>query len=134
MFRRILPILILLLAALVACSRALSQGDAEILVRAYLAPFKVDQLTFKSMTRTPVPAAGDSYAVVADFVVPYNGRTLKPMPNQTFTITFNELTHRYEINQQLTGVAQGIQGMIGIHKMADTMRTTPYNPSPWHKR
>jgi len=134
MSRRILTILILLLAVLAACSRALSQGDAEILVRGYLAPFKVDQVTFKSMTRTQVPTAGDAYVVVADFVVPYNGKVLNPMPNQTFTITFNELTHHYEINQQLTGVAQGIQGMIGIHKMADTMRTTPYNPSPWHKR
>jgi hypothetical protein len=132
--RRILPVSILLLAALAACSRSLSQGEAQSLIREYLAPFKVDQLIFKSMTRTQVPAAGDSYVVVADFVVPYNGKILEPMPNQTFTITFNELTHRYEINQQLTSVAQGIQGMIGIHKMADTMRTTPYNPSPWHKR
>ena len=134
MSRRILPVTILLLAALVACSRSLSQGEAQSLVREYLAPFKVDQLTFKSITRTQVPAAGDAYVVVADFVVPYNGKVLNPMPNQTFTITFNELTHHYEINQQLTGVAQGIQGMIGIHKMGDNIRATPYNPSPWHKR
>ena len=134
MSRRILSVTILLLVALVACSRSLSQREAQSLIREYLAPFKVDQVTLKSMTRTQVPTAGDAYVVVADFVVPYNGKTLKPMPNQTFTLTFNELTHRYEINQQLTGVAQGIQGMIGIHKMADTMRTTPYNPSPWHKR
>jgi hypothetical protein len=135
MSRRILPVSILLLAAFVGCSRSLSQGEAQDLVRAYLAPFKADQLTFKSMIRTQVPATGDAYVVVADFVVPYKpGVILKPMPNQTFTITFNELAHRFEINPQLTGVAHGIQGMIDMQKTADNMRATPYNPSPWNKR
>ncbi len=130
--RRLLSLFVLL--ALAACSRSLSPGEAQSLVRDYLAPFKVEKLEFKSIARTQVTAAGDAYVVVADFLVPYNGKLLNPMPNQTFFITYNELTHRHEINQQLTGVAQGIQGMIGIHKMADTMRATPYNPSPWNKR
>ena len=130
--RRLFTLFVVL--ALSACSRSLSPGEAQGLVRDYLAPFKVEKLEFKSIARTQVPAAGDAYIVVANFVVPYNGKLLNPMPNQTFFITYNELTHRYEINQQLTGVAQGIQGMIGIHRMADTMKARPYNPSPWNKR
>ena len=131
--KRLIPAL-LILAALTACSRSLSQGVAEDLVRAYLAPFKVEGLTFKSMARTQVPGAGDAFAVVADFEVPYEGKMLHPLPGQTFYITFNELSGRFEINPQLTHVAQGVQGMIDVTKTADYMKTHPYNPSPWNPR
>ncbi|MFZ5984468.1 MAG: hypothetical protein ACOYXN_08895 [Acidobacteriota bacterium] len=131
--RRLIPA-VLILAALAACSRSLSQGVAEDLVRAYLAPFKVKGLTFKSMTRAQVPGAGDGYMVVADFVVPYQGKMLQPLPGQTFYITFNENSGRYEVNPQLTHVAQGIQGMIDVTKTAGYMKTHPYNPSPWNPR
>jgi hypothetical protein len=126
-------LIVCLLALAVACTRSLSQKEAETLVQAYLAPFHVTNLAFKSITKAQVPAVGEAYIVVADFAVPYKpGVTLKPMPNQTFTITFNEMAHRYEINTQLTGVSQGIQGMIDMQKTAEYMKTHPYNPSPWH--
>lgn len=131
--KRLIPAL-MILVALTACSRSLSQGVAEDVVKAYLAPFKVEGLTFKSMTRAQVPGAVDAYVVVADFVVPYEGKILKPLPGQTFYLTFNELSHRYEVNPKLTQVAQGIQGMIDITKTADYMKTHPYNPSPWNTK
>lgn len=131
--KRLIPAL-MILVALTACSRSLSQGTAENLVRVYLAPFKVEGLTFKSMTRAQVPGAGDAYVVQADFVVPYEGKMLKPLPGQTFYITFNDLSGRYEVNPKLTQVAQGVQGMIDITKTADYMKTHPYNPSPWNPR
>lgn len=123
-----------LVAMLTACSKTLSQGEAQRLVRDYLSPFKVENLAFKSMTRMQVPGAGEGYVLVADFVVPYEGKTLSPLPGQTFYLTLNELSHRYEVNPQLTHVAQGLQSMIGIQKTADAMRKTPYDPSPWKKR
>ncbi|MFZ5984117.1 MAG: hypothetical protein ACOYXN_07115 [Acidobacteriota bacterium] len=123
------------LALLLACSRSLSPAEAQGLVRDYLAPFHVEQLTFANMTQTSLPGGGEAYVVVANFVVPYKpGETLKPMPNQTFYLTFNELSHRYEVNRQLTGVAQGIQGMIDLRKTADFMKDHPYDPTPWKKR
>lgn len=125
---------LLLLTVLTACAKTLGQEEARALVRDYLAPFKVEKLEFKSMTRTRIPGTGDAYAVVADFVVPYQGQPLHPMPGQTFYITFNELSRRFEINPQLTHVAQGIQGMIDIRKTADALKKTPYNPSPWNQR
>jgi hypothetical protein len=125
---------LMLLAVLAACSQTLSPSEGQRLVREYLAPFKVEGLTFKSMTRSQVPGAGDAFVVVADFTVPFEGRTLHPLPGQTFYLTFNELSHRYEVNPQLTHVAQGVQGMIDITKTADYMKTHPYNPSPWNPR
>ncbi len=133
MTRRGILAVLILLAVIAACSKTLSQDKARALVRSYLAPFKVEKIEFKSMTRTQIPGAGEAYAVVADFVVPYEGKTLHPMPGQTFTITFNELSRRYEVNPQLTHVAQGLQSMIGIQKAADTLKKTPYNPAPWTK-
>ena len=134
MTKRWILVALILLAALAACSRSLSQNEAQGLVLDYLAPFKVEKLVFKSMTRMQVPGAGVAYVLAADFVVPYEGQTLSPLPGQTFYLTFNELSHGYEVNPQLTHVAEGLQSMIGIHKAADAMRKTPYDPSPWKKR
>lgn len=134
MTKRGILVALILLAALAACSKVLSQTEAQRLVRDYLSPFKVENLAFKSMTKMQVPGAEEAYVLVADFVVPYEGKTLAPLPGQTFYLTFNELSHRYEVNPQLTHVAEGLQSMIGIHKTADAMRKTPYDPSPWKKR
>ena len=133
MTKRGILVSLLLLAVLAACAKTLSPAEGQRLVREYLAPFKVEKLAFKSMIRTQVPGVGEAYALVADFVVPYEGKLLTPMPGQTFYVTFNELNHHYEINPQLTHVAEGLQSMIGMHKMADTLKKTPYNPAPWTK-
>lgn len=123
------------LALLLACSPSLSPGEAQRLVREYLAPFKVEQLTFTSMTRAQLPGAGQAYVVVAQFVVPSKpGEVLTPPPNQTFYLTYNELMRRFEVNNQLTGVAQGLQGMLDLRRAADEAKSRPYNPTPWHQK
>ena len=123
------------LTLLLACgtSRNLDTQTASDLVAKYLQAYKITGLTMESLTRTQSPFP-DGYLAVATFSLPFEDGRKVAFKNQPVYITFNEVSHAFEVNRQFTTVAQSVEGAIGIHNAGQYLKSHPYNPSPWNKR
>ena len=122
------------LALVLACgpSRTLNSVVATTLVEGYLKPYPVSGITLESLTETQPPLPKAFVAVVA-FTISFEDGQKVPFKGQPIYITFNEATHAFEVNRQLSTVAQSVDGAIGLHKTGQYMKSHPYDPSPWHK-
>ena len=123
------------LALLLACgpSRSLDTKMAADLVAKYLQSYPITGLSMENLTRTQAPFP-DGYLAMATFTLPFDDGQRVAFKDQPIYITFNEVSHAFEVNRQLTTVAQSIEGAIGIHNTGQYLKSHPYNPSPWNKR
>jgi len=123
------------LALLLACgpSRSLDSKTAADLVAKYLQSYPITGLAMENLTRTQAPFP-DGYLAMATFTLPFDDGQRVAFKDQPVYITFNEVSHAFEVNRQLTTVAQSVEGAIGIHNTGQYLKSHPYNPSPWNKR
>ena len=126
---------LIFLALLLACgtSRSLDTKMAANLVAKYLQPYPIVGLTMQSLTRTQSPFP-DGYLALATFTLPFEDGQKVAFKDQPVYITFNEVSHAFEVNRQITTVAQSVEGAIGLHNTGQYLKSHPYNPSPWNKR
>lgn len=124
-----------MLLAYGACGQPprLNTQAASALVAAYLEPYRVTELTLESLSRSRSQYR-DGYVALVGFKVPLGDGKEDLFQSQPVYITFNEVTHAYEVNRQITTVAQSVEGAIGLHQTGQYLKAHPYDPSPWKKR
>ena len=123
------------LALLLACgpSRSLDTRTATNLVATYLQPYRITGLALQSLTRSRSPFP-EGYLAVVGFTIPFEDGQKVAFKDQPIYITFNEVSRAFEVNRQVTTVAQSVEGAIGLHKTGQYLKSHPYDPSPWKKR
>jgi len=89
-------------------------------------------MTLESLvqTQSPLPKA---YLATVTFTLTFEDGATMPFKGQPVYLTFNEVTHAFEVNRLFSSVAQSIQETIALHNTGNYLKTHPYNPSPWKK-
>ena len=122
------------LALLLACgiSRSMDTRTATDLVAAYLQPYRITGLTLQNLTRSQSPFP-EGYLAIVGFTIAFEDGQKVAFKDQPIYITFNEVSRAFEVNRQVTTVAQSVEGAIGLHKTSQYLKSHPYNPAPWTK-